>query len=266
MSVRDSEKAIYSYYDRKRNFDLCRKHNNGHISFGGVNSQRFNIWLTDVRVADSPKRDVSFLAIPGRNGDLIVDNNRWNNVDITYSFAVPTKFADEFDAFKRALLSKNGYQRLQDSLYPDVFRMAIVKEPIQPEVMRYNRTGIFDVTFHCKPQRYLISGEFPTTLTKPMTLYGYDGFVAKPIITVYGSGAGTLIIGDTTVEIKDMADQLTLDCDLQTAYRQVGDGAPENMNGSIYAPNFPELGKRENPISWTGGVTKVDIIPRWWTI
>lgn len=265
MKMRDSEKALCSYYDRKRDFDFYRHHNNGGISFGCIDSQNFKVWLTDVRAADSPKRDVSFLSIPGRNGDLIVDNNRWNNVDITYSFAIPTEFADYFDAFKRALLSQCGYQRLEDSLYPDIFRMAIVKEPIQPEVMRYNRTGTFDVTFHCKPQRYLKSGEFATTLTEPTTLYG-DGFVAKPLITVYGSGAGTLTVGDTTVEIKDMADQLTLDCDLQTAYRQVGDGAPENMNGSIYAPNFPELGKRENPISWTGGVTKIEIIPRWWTI
>ena len=63
-----------------------------------------------------------------------------------------------------------------------------------------------------------------------------------------------------------MTDQLTLDCELQTAYRQIGDSAPENMNSCIYAPSFPVLGKAVTKISWTGGVTKVDIIPRWWTI
>ena len=265
MNIHDSEIALNGYYDRKRCIDIHRHHNNGAIHFGRVNSQYFNIWLTGVRVADSPKRDVSFLSIPGRNGDLIVDNNRWKNVDITYSFAIATEFADYFDAFKSALLSQSGYQRLEDSLYPDYFRMAIVKEPIQPKVMRYNRTGTFDVTFHCKPQRYLKSGEYAETITEPITLYG-GGFVAKPLITVYGSGAGSLTIGDTTVEVKNMTDQLILDCDLQTAYRQIGDGAPENMNGSIYAPKFPELGKCENPISWTGGITKVEIIPRWWTV
>lgn len=235
------------------------------VSFGIVDSKDFGAVLTGIQIANSPKRDISIIQVPGRNGDLAVDNNRWNNVDITYSFAIPTEFADHFDTFKRALLSQCGYQRLEDSLYPDTFRMAIVKEPIQPEVMRYNRTGSFDITFHCKPQRYLKNGEVTTTLTEPTTLHG-SGFVAKPLITVYGSGAGMLTVGGTTVEIKDMADQLTLDCELQTAYRQVGDGAPENMNGSIYALNFPELREGENPISWSGGVTHVDIIPRWWTI
>lgn len=263
MSFSNTSRAMWR--DPRQNDYKWRHHNDSAIYFDGVCSSDFGIYLTDIRIADSPKRDVSFLSVPGRNGDLIVDNKRWHNVDITYSLAIATGFSDRFDAFKAALLSKNGYQELSDSIYPDVFRMAIVKEPIQPETMRFNHTGAFDVTFHCKPQRYLKSGQFSCTITEATALYG-DGFVAKPLITVYGSGAGTLTIGDTTVEIKDMADQLTLDCDLQTAYRQVGDAAPENMNGSIYAPNFPELGKGENPISWTGGVTKIDIIPRWWTI
>ena len=235
------------------------------ICFGGVSSSDFGIYLTDIHIADSPERDISLMSIPGRNGDLIVDNNRWNNVDITYSLVITIGFADAFDAFKAALLSQNGYQELTDSIYPDYFRMATVKKSIQPKTMRHNRTGKFDVTFHCKPQRYLKSGQLIETFTEPTKLHG-NGFVTKPLITVYGSGAGTLTIGDTTVEIKDMTDQLTLDCDLQTAYRQIGDAAPENMNGSIYAPNFPELGKGENPISWTGGITKIDIIPRWWAI
>lgn len=265
MSMRGLGIIGCNYYDRKRDIDLFRHHNNGAVRFGHINSRDFKMWLTGVRIADSPKRDVSLLSIPGRNGDLVIDNKRWNNVDITYSFAIPTEFAGYFDSFKNELLSQNGYQRLEDSLYPDVFRMATVNKAIRPSVVRHNRTGYFDVTFHCKPQRYLKRGEHSVTFSEPSKLYG-NGFPAKPLITVYGSGAGTLTIGDTTVEIKDMTDQLTLDCDIQTAYRQVGDAAPENMNGSIYAPNFPELGERENPISWTGGITKVEIIPRWWTI
>lgn len=263
MMYHQSETAFF--IDRERSIDGHRYHNNAAVHFGSVSSDDYGIYLTGIHIADSPRRDVSFLSVPGRNGDLIVDNNRWNNVDVTYSFAIPTGFARHFDAFKADLLMKTGYQKLTDSIYPDLYRMAIVKESIKPETARYNRTGKFDVTFHCKPQRYLKSGEYTKTLTEPTTLYG-EGFMGKPLITVYGSGAAKLIIGDTVVAIRDMDDQLTLDCDLQTAYRQIGDGAPENMNGSIFAPQFPELGKGENNISWTGGITQVEIIPRWWTL
>ena len=261
MSFCNTSMAMYldcSQYGRNHNLDTV-------VYFGGVCSNRFGVYLTDIRIADSPKRDISFLSIPGRNGDLIIDNNRWNNVDITYSFAITKGFSGGFDAFKAALLSQNGYQELSDSIYPEVFRLAIVKAAINPKPLSRNRAGTFDVTFHCKPQRYLKSGRTTIHITKPTTLYG-GGFAAKPLVTVYGSGPGTLTIGKTTVEIKDMDDRLTLDCDLQTAYRYLGDSAPENMNGNIYAPSFPELGKGENPISWTGGISNIDIIPRWWTI
>ena len=253
-------------YDRDRYIDLYRNHNDAVVYFGDIRSKDYGIYLTDIQIANSPKRDLSFVSVPGCNGDLIVDNNRWKNLDIVYSFAIPTGFAKSFDAFKAALLTLNGYVQLSDSIYPDYFRVAIVKEPIKPTVMRLNRTGVFDVTFHCKPQRFLKSGTNPREITEPTNWHNRYGFEAKPLITVYGSGAGTLTIGDTTVEIKNMTDQLTLDCERQTAYRQIGDGAPENMNSNIYAPSFPVLGKGDIAIGWTGGVTKVDIIPRWWTI
>lgn len=264
MIFSNNERALYD--DRKRSIDIWRHHNDADVHFGTVCSKDYGIYLTGIQIANSPKRDVTFVAVPGSNGDLIVDNNRWKNVDVIYSFAIATRFAESFDAFKKALLSQSGYQELRDSIYPGYFRMAIIKDPIKPSVMRLNRTGVFDVTFHCKPQRFLSSGTDAREIVEPTKWYNNDGFEAKPLITVYGSGAGSLTIGDTTVEIKNLTDQMTLDCELQTAYRKIGDGAPENMNSSIYAPCFPVLGKGETAISWTGGITKIDIIPRWWTI
>ena len=246
--------------------DVYRHHNNTELHFGSVCSREFNIYVTGVSISGSPQRDVSFLSIPGRNGDLIVDNKRWHNIDITYSLAIASRFSDYFDWFKAEMLSQQGYQELHDSVYPDFFRMAIIKAPINPETIRRNRAGTFDVTFHCKPQRYLKTGTFGMEFTEPTELWNQYGFTAKPIITVYGNGPGTLSVGNATVEIKDMEEQLILDCDLMDAYRKVGEGAPESMNGSIYAPEFPELVGGKNPISWAGGVSKIEIIPRWWTL
>lgn len=253
------------YESRERSIDGYRYHNDAWLCFGSVRSNCYGIYITDVKISDSPKRDISFRSVPGRSGDLLMDNNRWNNIDITYSLAIATDFSRKFDAFKKALLSKNGYQKLTDSIDTNHFRFGIIKDPIHPKTMRLNRTGMFDVTFHCQPQRYLASGRFSSMYTEPgeMTC---SGFPAKPLITVYGNGAGSITVGDTTVKILDMTDQIVLDCDLQHAYRQVGNGAPENMNSNIYAPEFPVLKTGKNPISWSGGVTSIEIIPRWWTL
>jgi phage-related protein len=128
------------------------------------------------------------------------------------------------------------------------------------------KAGIFTVNFDFKPQRFLKTGEHMLSFGAAGTIWNPTLFPAKPIITVYGTGAGTVTVGDQTVTIKAIEDQIILDCDLQQAYRQLGDGAPENMNGNIKAPDFPQLLAGGNPVRWTGDIERVEIIPRWWTL
>ena len=85
-------------------------------------------------------------------------------------------------------------------------------------------------------------------------------------MTVYGTGAGTVTLGQVTVPIFSIQDQLILDCDLQNAYRQSDAGILDYCNGDIYAPQFPVLQPGENPVEFTGDITGVEIIPRWWEL
>lgn len=259
-----------SYYfnqpRRVRPMDYHRRHNNDCFTFGGVCSREYGVFLEDVKIGNTPKRDVSFQEIAGRSGDLIMDNNRWHNVEVTYCCVIPVAFAPKFEEFRGKLLCLSGYQELEDTIYPQVFRLGIITEPIKPEVMRRNDTGRFEVTFNCKPQRFLHEGTWAHEFTEESGLYNNFGHAAKPLITVYGTGPGTLTIGDATVEIKALEDQITLDCEMQNAYRQVGDAAVENKNSDIYAPEFPQLKSGLNAVSWTGDITEVHIVPRWWII
>ena len=54
---------------------------------------------------------------------------------------------------------------------------------------------------------------------------------------------------------------VVLDSDTQNAYL----GAV-NLNSTISAPEFPTLPAGESAVRWTGGITGVEIIPRWWTL
>ena len=244
------------------------------FQFGEVRSLDYGIYITDVSVSGTPERDLSFVSVAGRNGDLLIDNKRWKNIDITYHCAIATNFAERFDRFRNDLLQQTGYQRITDTIYPGVFRMGVIKQPMNPETMRRNRTGMFDVVFNCKPQRFEFIQQETTTLTADHInaetgaagYYNTSGQPARPLITVYGTGPGTLTIGNVTIEILALADHITIDCDLMTAYRQEGDAAAENKNADIYAPEFPELTFGDNLIKWTGGITQVDINPRGWML
>lgn len=249
---------------RKRPIDSLRTHNNHTFQIGWVSSSDYCIYITDVRVFDLPERDVTFQSVAGRSGDLALENKRWNNIEVVYSCAIPTDFSTNFSAFKNAIHSLTGYQRIEDTIESDVFKMGVVRGSIEPTVIRKGKAGTFDVRLFCKPQKFLKYGEYSETLTEATSVYNDMGATAKPLITVYGTGPGNLYVGNCTVQIKALADQITLDCDLMNAYRQTGDAAAENKNGDIYAPTFPEFGLGETPISWDGEITHIDYTPRWW--
>lgn len=86
-----------------------------------------------------------------------------------------------------------------------------------------------------------------TFITNPGSVF------SEPVITVYGSGEITLMVGMIIVEL----DGITLDTPLMEAYK----GAT-GMNGCM-SGDFPTLLPGKNAISWTGNVTKVVIQPNW---
>ena len=252
---------------RNRPIDGWRYHNDHFFNFGKVHSKDYHVYITDMRVFGTPEKDVTFQSVAGRNGDITFDNKRMNNIDVVYSCLIPTDFRRYYTSFMNALHSHSGYQRLVDTAEDGVFRMAVVRGGIEPTVIRRGNGGTFDVRFTCKPQKFLVSGTYAHTLTEtPAKLYNQNGGIALPLITVYGTGPGKFTINDITVDILALADQITLDCDLMTAYRKVGDAAAENKNADIYAPEFPVLGYDENVIAWDGGITHVDIVPRSWRV
>jgi phage-related protein len=63
------------------------------------------------------------------------------------------------------------------------------------------------------------------------------------------------------VEVKALDGALYLDSDTQNAYNSNG-----NQNLNINAPIFPVLCDGETPIAFSGGIERVEIIPRWWEL
>lgn len=237
-----------------------------YFQFGDVFSSDYEIWVMGGSFFDKPERDIQFEAIQGRNGELAVDHGRWKNLSITYKCGIMRNTLQLYTDFISNLQRLSGYQKLYDSFHPGSYRTAIMKDPVKAQMNGKDKPGTFEVTFYCKPQRFLNDGEHKLDFSQPAGLDNMYCYSAKPLITVYGSGAGNLRVGDTQVEIKALTDQLTLDCDMCNAYRKVGDGATENKNNSVYAPQFPILEPGENTISWDGGIERIEIIPRWWTL
>jgi phage-related protein len=80
---------------------------------------------------------------------------------------------------------------------------------------------------------------------------------SEPIITVYGSGEITLMVGLTIVELEGVSDSITLNTPLMEVYKGTA-----RINSSM-SGDFPILTPGMNAVSWSGGVSKVEIQPNW---
>ena len=57
--------------------------------YNGVSSLDMGLRIESKNVFSAPEYDVTFQSIPGRNGDLILPNGRYPNVQVTYSVFLP---------------------------------------------------------------------------------------------------------------------------------------------------------------------------------
>ena len=230
--------------------------------YNGRSSADFGLAISGEDTWKKPAPDIELVQVPGRNGDLLVNNNRFLNADIVYHVGVRQGFDTKFQAFINFLMNSPGYHRLEDSYHPDYYRMAAAGSAVEPSMFAYNHGGTFDLVFTCKPQMFLKAGEKVRAFTAAGTILNPTLFDARPLIRVYGSGA--LGVGSETLTITDNTNNyIDIDCDMQDAYR-----GSANMNAKVTLSSgeFPVLHPGSTGITLGSGITKVEITPRWWCL
>ena len=229
--------------------------------YNGRSSQDFGLILSGEDTWKKSMSDVERMQIPGRNGDLILSNHRYSNVEVTYHVGIKRNFDRNFTSFMNFLLKEPGYHRLEDSYHPDYYRMAVLDKQISPKLAYQNYSGSFDLTFSCMPQQYLKSGERLQVLTGSGTVFNPTIYDAKPLLRIYGRGR--LTVGDEQVTVTENDSFIDLDCELEDAFRDT-----VNLNGCIElsSGDFPVLKPGSTSITFGSGITKVELIPRWWCL
>lgn len=227
-------------------------------------SEDIGVYISGNGVYNAPERDYEMVSIPGKNGQLAIDHGRYENIEVTYPCFIwantQQEFREKMRTIRAKLTSKLGYKRLEDTYHPDEYRMAIYKAGIEVDPVYYNRAGEFELTFDCKPQRFLKSGENQVTVANNGTITNPTLFESLPIIET--QGAGTLTINNSTITITNTGKTI-LDSEMMEAYMEEN-GAIIPKNDSV-SGEFPKLQSGANTVSRTG-ITSVKITPRWWTL
>lgn len=247
------------------------------LTFDGVNSLDYGIYISGPGVYDAPTRAVDFVDVPGRNGAVEIDQGHWNNIEVTYTAGTFAKSQEEFSqkmkAFRNAIVSQVGYQRLTDTYHPEHYRLGVFAAGISAAPVHYSEASEFSLTFNCKPQRFLTSGETKISvangdvLTNPTlydagALFEVDGYGAINIenqwIQISNDPYGQILMRPGSEETKNTSAMFTLslaDADLMGA----GDiiGTPSKVK-IVLAMYFPGTG-----FNWDGNWTIEGHNPSW---
>lgn len=229
--------------------------------FDGRSSRDMGLIVTGRGVHNAPERAVEAISVPGRNGALIIDQGRYENVTIPYEVQMLNHLADKARAIKAWLLGGSAaYRRLEDTYDPGYYRMARLYGGISITEMLC-RYGQATLEFDCRPQKYSKDGGHKITITAQTQLVNPEAFASLPYMRIYGSGAVDMHVNSNTVHINAIDGYIELDSETQNAYK-----GTENKNSTVNAAGFPKLEAGINTIQWDGAVTRIEIIPRWWTL
>lgn len=168
------------------------------FKFGGIDSRDYGIFILSSNSYDSPKRKTTAYSIPGRDGDIIVDEGYYLNVDITYKVRISidkllanspnTNIAYALDNIKDCFYSIIGeYAELRDSYNPDYYRMGCFDNGFEFSEFKNNKDFIdTEITFNCKPYRYREDGKEVIAINNNTNnlIYNPEIYASLPLIQI----------------------------------------------------------------------------------
>lgn len=235
----------------------------GVITFNNISSSSLGVEVETFPDYVAPQKEYEIVHIPGRNGDLLIDDGSYSDVPRTYKISVATgdltSFVEKMNKVSEWLHSCVDYARLEDSYEPDFFRLAYYNEELNLENI-YNQAGKGELRFICRPERFYKSGETAVQVTTGSTLTNMTQYISKPLIHIEGVGSVTFTIAGVTINAT-LVDYINIDCETMNAYRLKA----ENMNSKI-SGDFPVIKPGNNVVAMSGSITKATVVPRYYTI
>lgn len=268
------------------------------ITYNGISSADVGVVVETFPNYNYPARQTESVHVPGLNGDILLDDGTYQNVQRIYRVSAYRKDVD-FHRIAVGVVNwlhpSAGYHRLEDEYDPRCYRMATVIDEGEFANM-FDMAGTGTITFNCKPQRFLkvdegngqdginlfdypVSGEnYTYKVTNAGSFESHPRFklsiasgkqTQKLEFTVTSSSGITRfnILGSTT-----RASVIYIDSEMQDAYYVDSNGVNRSANNLLELPDnrFPTFGTGITKIGMTqtvrNSLTRLEALPRWWTL
>lgn len=216
-------------------------------------------------------RNISFQSILGRSGDVIIDNQRYENVEMSYSInSIPHLVtAGSNYELAHALIdwlspTDGEYKKLCDDWNQGYFCEAICTNI--SEISNNLFLGLdTTIKFNRKPFWFSQQGQYIKTIDQNNKTYHFHNpeiYDSEPLIKIYGSGNIDLILNAKYFHLKNVDEYIVIDSETGNATK---DGVMHNEVTSFdYPPVFKSGENSVRFIAMAGATfTKAEIIPRW---
>lgn len=259
-----------------------------YIVFNGKNSvNNFGLVIDQQPESAHASKRGDLYQVAGRNGTFVREDGVFDNYEQVYDINFIGNAYSKGRDVATWLLGSSGYCRLEDSYESDYYRLARYAGPLNIESILLH-CGRGSIVFDCQPQRYLKTGETAVTLfqnvniasivTQSATISNATSFQAKPLIKITGRGQIRIMsegpdpgteITDITLDLGAGSSDVNFDIDCDSYAMSIPSAITYHTTYPVLTTLFPGT----NTISLTnvgltnpGYVTKLEIVPRWWTI
>ena len=230
------------------------------FNFNGTDSSKYGLRVTSDYVINSTGQDISTVSVAGRDGDLLLSNNRLKSVTLELPCTISSNLRlSDIEGDISNWLNVEGYKDMTLSWDKDfIYRSAYLESFEIASIMR--QFGKVKLNFLTYPVKFYKQGRKTQKLTNGASFNGLGNVNAKPIITLVGSGDCTLTINGRKTKLRGVQGKITIDMQANQVFK---DNLPA-WDKVVRSPQFqmPYYDFGRNLVSWDGNF-EVFTIPNW---
>lgn len=246
-----------------------------YFKFNGGDSRDYGVLIRNKKTYNQAEKDITFEPVAGRSGDIVIDNGRYNNIEMGYGVTLFAPTLDEKNInqninlaystqdLKDWLIADGNYYKLTDCYDPDYYRMACYSGGMEFETFTTNIAKT-DIIFNCKPYKYRNDGNSLIEISHGESIYNPEAHESLLYIKIYSMNkTGNVMVGinGQTIYLSQVDEYVEIDSEMQNVYKDL---TPQN--NLLKSTGFPTLSPGNNKINYIANVAKVEIIPKWRTI
>ena len=235
------------------------------FTYKGKSSKDMYLRVLNEVVFTSPTRDVNVIQIPGRDGDIIMNNGRYESVIRTVPCRLETpediNVEQVINDINNWLIDEENDHELSWENDPDFKYLARIDNGVISQRF-LSRFGHATINFRLQPIKYLRDSLIEQAVPTGTNLVNPFNIDANPVIRIIGSGDITIIFDEKPLVLTDINEGCVIDSEKHMITSLDG---RVMLFKSMRSP-FPVLKPRNNQITFSRSDIQVFITPRWGTL